>query len=63
LIAEGNVILRLNNGDIGNEEAEEVIFKETPPTENKSSGNEEDNSNKGESVVTMLFGAAVHWNW
>ncbi len=63
LIAEGNVILGSNDGDIGNEEAEEVVFKETPPTENELSGNEDDDSNKGESVVTMLFGAAVCWNW
>jgi hypothetical protein len=61
LIAEGNVILGSNDGDIGNEEAEEVVYKETPPTEDKFSGNEDDDSNKGESVVTMLFGAAVHW--
>jgi hypothetical protein len=51
-----------NDGDIGNEEAEEVVLEETPPAEDKSSGNEDDDSNKGESVVTMSFGAAVHWN-
>jgi hypothetical protein len=61
LIAEGNVILGSNNGDIGNEEAEEVIFEVTPPAEDKLSGNEDDDSNKGESVVTMLFGAAENW--
>ncbi len=53
LIAEGNVILGSNNGDIGNEEAEEVVFEETPPTEDESSGDEDNDSNKGESVVTM----------
>jgi hypothetical protein len=63
LIAEGNVILGSNDGDIKNEEAEEVVFKETPPTEDKSSDNEDNDCNEGESVVTMLFGAAVHWNW
>jgi hypothetical protein len=26
------------------------------------SGNEDNDSNEGDSVVTMLFGAAVHWN-
>ncbi len=63
LITEGNVILGLNDGDIGNEEAEEVVFEETPPTEVKSSGDEGNDSNKGESVVTMSFEAAVCWNW
>jgi hypothetical protein len=63
LIAEGNIILGLNDGDIGNEETEEVIFKETPPTEGKSSGNEDNDSKEGESIVTMSFGAMVHWNW
>jgi hypothetical protein len=58
-IAEGNVILGSNDGDIGNEEAEEVVFEETPPIEEKSSGNEDNDSNKGESVVTMSFRAAV----
>ncbi len=33
LIAEGDVVLGSNNGDIRNEEAEEVIFEEAPPTE------------------------------
>jgi hypothetical protein len=42
LIAEGNVILGSNNGDIGNEEVEEVIFEKTPPTNDKSSDNEDD---------------------
>ncbi len=63
LITEGNLILGLNNVDIGNEEAEEVNFEETPPREDKLSGNEDDDSKEGESVVTMLFGAAVRWNW
>ncbi len=62
LIAEGNIILESNDGDIGNEEAEEVVFKETLLTEDKLSGNE-DNDGGRESVVTMLFGAAVRWNW
>ena len=44
LIAEGNIILGSNNGDIGNEEAEEVVFKETPLTEDESSGDEDDDS-------------------
>jgi hypothetical protein len=35
LIAEGNVNLGSNDGDIGKEEAEEVVFEETPPTEDK----------------------------
>ncbi len=59
LITEGNVILGLNDGDIGNEEAEEVVFKETPPTEDELSGDEDNDSNKGESVATMSFGAVV----
>jgi hypothetical protein len=63
LIAEGNVILGLNDGDIGNEEAEEVVFEVTPPTEDKLSGDEDNDSNEGESVVTMLLRAAVRWNW
>ncbi len=63
LIAESNVILGLNDGDIGNEEAEKVVFEETPPTEDELSGDENNDSNEGESVVTMSFGAAVHWNW
>jgi hypothetical protein len=63
LIAECNVILGSNDGDIRNEEADDVVFKETPPTEDKLSGKEDDDSNKGESVVTMLFRAAVCWNW
>jgi hypothetical protein len=60
LIAEGNVILGSNDGDIGNEEAEEAVFKETPLTEDKLSGNEDNDSKEGESVATMLFTAAVH---
>ncbi len=63
LIAEGNVILGSNDGDIGNEEVEEVVFKETSPTEDKSRGNEDNDSNNGESDVTMSFGAVVCWNW
>jgi hypothetical protein len=63
LIAEGNVILGSNDGDIGNEEAEEVVFEKTPPTEDKLGGDEDNDHNKGESVVTMLFGAAFRWNW
>jgi hypothetical protein len=63
LIGEGNVILGSNDGDMGNEEAEEVVFEESPPTEDKSSVDEDNDPNKGESVVTMLFGAAVCWNW
>jgi hypothetical protein len=47
LIAEGNVILGSNDGDIKNEETEEVVFKETPPTEEKSSGDEDNDSNEG----------------
>ncbi len=35
LIAEGNVNLVSIDGDIGNEAVEEVIFEETPPTEDK----------------------------
>jgi hypothetical protein len=27
------------------------------------SGNEDNDSNEGESFVTMLFGAVVCWNW
>ncbi len=62
-MAEDKVILQSNDGDIGNEEMEEVIFKEIPPTEDKSSSNEDNGSKEGESVVTMLFRAAVCWNW
>jgi hypothetical protein len=63
LIAEGNIILGSNDGDTGNEDAEEVIFEETCPTEDKSSGDKDDGSKEGESVMTMSFGAAVHWIW
>ncbi len=63
LIAEGNVILGSNYGDIGNEEAEEVVFEETPLTEDESSGNEDNDSKEEKSVMTMSFGAVVRWNW
>jgi hypothetical protein len=62
-LLRGNVILGSNDGDIGNEEAEEIVFKETPPTEEELSGDEDDDSNKGKSIMTMSFGAAVCWNW
>ena len=63
LLAEGNVILGSNDGDSDDDEGEDVVFEVTAPTVDKS-GNDEDESEGEESVVTMSFGEAVleHWN-
>jgi hypothetical protein len=62
LLAEGNVILRSNNGDSDDDEREDVVFEVTAPTVDKS-GNDEDKSEGEESVVTMSFGEAVLEHW
>jgi hypothetical protein len=63
LLAERNVILGSNNGDSDDDEGEDVVFEVTAPTVNKL-GNDEDETEGEESVVTMSFGEAVleHWN-
>jgi hypothetical protein len=63
LLAEGNVILGLNDGDSDDDEGEDVVFKVTAPTVDEL-GNDENESEGEEIVVTMSFGEAVleHWN-
>ena len=65
MIDEGNVILGSDDGDIGTDSAEEVVFEDnaTPLTEDEVSIDEDDSSSGEESVVTMSFGASVRWHW